>query len=56
MRVETWKSIMAGADRIGRTIRYIFPFSHLKLIIVDEEHDPSYKQHDPDPRYQARDT
>ncbi len=57
MRVETWKSIMAGAPIVLAARSGIFlPFSHLKLIIVDEEHDPSYKQHDPDPRYQARDT
>ena len=32
------------------------PFSNLKLIIIDEEHEQSYKQHEPSPRYHARDS
>lgn len=55
-RIDTWKSAMQGAPVILAARSGIFlPFINLQLVIVDEEHDPSYKQNDPDPRYQARD-
>ncbi|MBK7371438.1 MAG: primosomal protein N' [Saprospiraceae bacterium] len=56
-RIETWHAVMQGAPVVLAARSGIFlPFKNLQLLIVDEEHDPSYKQHDPDPRYQARDT
>jgi primosomal protein N' (replication factor Y) len=56
-RVEVWKSAMAGKPLILAARSGLFlPFQNLRLVIVDEEHDPSFKQYDPAPRYHARDT
>jgi primosomal protein N' (replication factor Y) len=55
-RVEIWKSVQNSANIIlGARSALFLPFKNLGLIIVDEEHDSSYKQQDPSPRYHARD-
>lgn len=58
-RVEIWKRMLEpnnGVDIVLGVRSSIFlPFEHLGLIIVDEEHEPSYKQQDPAPRYHGRD-
>lgn len=56
-RVEIWNKVRTGAFKVilGARSAVFLPFQHLKLIVVDEEHEPSYKQYDPAPRYQARD-
>ena len=56
-RVEIWNRVRTGDARIvlGARSALFLPFSDLSLVIVDEEHDGSYKQQDPAPRYNARD-
>ncbi len=63
-RAEVWNSL-AGRKKSGGLAQYkiilgprsaiFLPYENLGLIIVDEEHDQSYKQYDPAPRYNARD-
>lgn len=57
-RVELWQQVLNGTCRImlGARSALFLPFQELGLVIVDEEHDYSYKQHEPNPRYHARDT
>jgi primosomal protein N' (replication factor Y) len=68
-RVEIWNHLISDDGQglykkqnsdlkviLGARSALLLPFSNLGLIIVDEEHDPSFKQHDPAPRYNARDT
>ena len=56
-RVEVWNGVLTGKFKfvVGVRSSIFLPFDNLGLIIVDEEHDSSYKQHDPSPRYHARD-
>ncbi|MGA2408395.1 MAG: primosomal protein N' [Bacteroidales bacterium] len=61
-KAEIWKRVAendpANSYRLILGVRssLFLPFSDLGLIIVDEEHDGSYKQQDPAPRYHARDS
>jgi primosomal protein N' (replication factor Y) len=57
-RVEIWHKVLRGEYKVllGARSALFLPFQHLGLVIIDEEHDNSYKQTDPPPRYQARDS
>jgi primosomal protein N' (replication factor Y) len=57
-RVELWQRIRTGAVQVvlGARSAVFLPFQSLGLVIVDEEHDASFKQQEPAPRYHARDT
>ncbi|MCH4831023.1 MULTISPECIES: replication restart helicase PriA [Flavobacterium] len=58
-RVEVWNEVLIGSEKakvvIGARSALFLPFQKLGLIIVDEEHEQTYKQVDPAPRYHARD-
>ncbi len=56
-RVEIWEKVRRGTYKVvvGPRSALWLPYSRLGLIIVDEEHDGSYKQKDPAPRFHARD-
>ena len=64
-RVEIWNRVLSGGEYedtskyqliLGARSALLLPYKDLGLVIVDEEHDSSYKQIDPAPRYHARDT
>ncbi|MBU0695174.1 MAG: primosomal protein N' [Bacteroidetes bacterium] len=56
-RAEIWQKVLNNEVKIvlGARSSIFLPFSDLGLIIVDEEHEASFKQYDPAPRYNARD-
>jgi len=58
-RVEVWNNLLSEKGYriiLGVRSSLFLPFRNLGLIIVDEEHETSYKQFDPAPRYHARDS
>jgi primosomal protein N' (replication factor Y) len=57
-RVEIYQAIASGESYliVGTRSAIFQPLKHLGLIIVDEEHESSFKQHEPAPRFNARDT
>ena len=59
-RTEVWESVCNNKENsqlvIGARSSVFLPFDDLGLIIVDEEHEVSYKQQEPSPRYNARDS
>ncbi len=58
-RVEVWQQVLQQNPKaqivIGARSSLFLPFRNLGLVIVDEEHEPSFKQYSPSPRYHGRD-
>ena len=57
-RVDIWRRLLTTNEPLvilGVRSSIFLPFSHLGLVVVDEEHESSFKQYDPNPRYNARD-
>ncbi len=59
-QVEVWKNVLANLPKaqlvLGARSAVLLPFQNLGLVVIDEEHENSFKQFDPAPRYHARDT
>ncbi|PMZ61422.1 primosomal protein N', partial [Pseudomonas sp. FW306-2-11AA] len=57
-RVDIWRRLLNSSEPLvvlGARSAVFLPFSQIGLVIVDEEHEASFKQYDPAPRYNARD-
>ncbi|WP_158962712.1 replication restart helicase PriA [Myroides fluvii] len=58
-RLEVWNQVFLQSEKakvvIGTRLSVFLPFQDLRLVVIDEEHDANYKQHDPAPRYHGRD-
>lgn len=58
-RIEVWRQVLDNSEKaqvvIGARSALFLPFAKLGLIIVDEEHEQTFKQVEPAPRYHARD-
>jgi primosomal protein N' (replication factor Y) len=58
-RVEVWNQVLLNADKaqivIGARSALFLPFNDLGFVVIDEEHEQTFKQSDPAPRYHARD-
>ncbi len=58
-RLEVWNQVLSNSEKakvvIGTRLAVFLPFQDLRLVIIDEEHEANYKQHEPAPRYHGRD-
>lgn len=59
-RIEVWNQVLENSEKakivIGVRSALFLPFSNLGLLVIDEEHEQTFKQQDPAPRYHARDS